>query len=169
MEELLHKLEMQTEAFDKLKNVKMEFGLFEEDSSKKVSYRTFDLEGNNIGKDTATLYEIMYLTDKGTISLPSYKILDKLGLLIMNRMDDFINKVLDRILKEEKINKVIEEELKAFESYCNLFVVGQAVDLTIQDYNRIDSSINGENTELKTIYDLNDLKKCIKCKFFLKS
>ncbi len=163
---MLEELNRKLEAIQKISNLKFEFGIFAEDAGKKVTYRTYDLEGVEVGKAEATLYEVMYLTDKGTIALPAYKLLDTIFLFIKKYIDKYFEEAIDRVMKEKNVDRAIKETFDKFETYINLYLIKEAIDHVISKYTSITRVLNDGEAEMKVIYDLNALKRCIKCKIF---
>lgn len=151
-----------------LDKVRIEFGIFEEDGSKEVKYITYDLDGNEIGEQTETLRNIMYLTEKGTITLPAYRILDRIMGMINETIEPYIKEIVDHVMKDNGSIDFINKELQRYTDYVNMHIISTAIDDIIAQQNNITNILqDDENTSVKAVYSLKSLKKFIKCKFFV--
>ena len=151
-----------------LENTKLQFGIFDEDGSQEVKYITYDLDGNEIGEESTTLRDIMYLTEKGTIVLPAYRILERIMGMIQETIEPYIDNIIHKVMAEDGTAQDIKIEMEKYADYVNMHIISSVIDSIIAEQNNITNILEDtEKTSVKAVYSLKTLKKFIKCKFFL--
>ena len=151
-----------------LENTKLQFGIFDEDGSQEVKYITYDLDGNEIGEESTTLRDIMYLTEKGTIVLQAYRILERIMGMIQETIEPYIDNIIHKVMAEDGTAQDIKIEMEKYADYVNMHIISSVIDSIIAEQNNITNILEDtEKTSVKAVYSLKTLKKFIKCKFFL--
>lgn len=150
-----------------LENTRLQFGIFDEDGSQEVKYITYDLDGNEIGEESTTLRDIMYLTEKGTIVLPAYRILERIMGMIQETIEPYIDNIIHKVMAEDGTAQDIKIEMEKYADYVNMHIISSVIDSIIAEQNNITNILEDtEKTSVKAVYSLKTLKKFIKCKFF---
>lgn len=139
----------------------IEFGIFQEDGTKIVEVNILNTDDTKT-KIEMQIADIIYFTEKGTITIPGKYILEKALNYSNFQLNIFLDNLLNRIIYENIDETSIDNEFNKFaiefENYVkNLFLS------TIQQTNVLGALID-QKDENKYLYDLNKLSKYIKCK-----
>lgn len=145
-----------------LKNYKLEFGLFEEDSIKKVKVKVLNTD-DTITNIDMELGDVMYFTENGTMTIPGKHILDRCLSEFNQMIIDFYENLTYDILNES----ILDESslvLKLNEFSLKLQALVQSRFLTFAEENNIVGTILQQKDGNKYIYSIKNLSKYIKCK-----
>lgn len=145
----------------------IEFGIFEEDGTKKEEITIFNLD-DTVSKKEISLNDIMYLTEKGTITLPSRPILERLKSKIeyefkYNVYDNILNGIFNLNWKRVDIINAIN----LFVNKINDVLIPTTIEEIVSSNSIISGILEEEETQ-KYTFNLKKLKKIIKCKYFFK-
>lgn len=164
MEELFKELERIEKVTNYLNAVKFEFGIFDEDDNLEETISVYNLDGT-VSTAKMKLSEIMYLTEKGTITIPAKPILRRVFQKINYELPEFLTDIFNKIREEKWGTTQLRDRLQWFNTRINEFFIPTAITEIIASDNVI-SGLLGEEEEQKYTYDLRKLKKFIKSKVF---
>lgn len=145
-----------------LSKYKLEFGLFEEDSIKKVKVKVLNTD-DTITNIDMELGDVMYFTENGTMTIPGKHILDRclneFNQMISNFYEDLIYDILNETILDESslVLRLTEFSLK-------LQALVQVRFMTFAEENNIVGTILQQKDGNKYIYSIKSLSKYIKCK-----
>ena len=143
----------------------IEYGVFTSEGIKTVKI-------NVEGEDQNTSIEmkigdIMFFTEYGTLTIPGTFVLEKSASYIDNLLNDEISDLVDEILNGEVTN---ESEI---ESYFRILclklenMIQGFMKSLIQNNSRLSEIVKGDKVDdNKYIYNLEELSKYIKCRYF---
>lgn len=161
MNEIINELSNQILTFQSLGDYLLEFGVFEEDSWKRVRVNILNADSTTTIIDMS-IGEIMYFTEYGTLTIPAKPILEIILGWVNNQLDLIIDTIFDGVFDKNWTKKDIEEELNIFIIRTNTYIKGLVK--TFDDNNFL-SNLLGNNKEL---YNLIDLSKYINIKLIKK-
>lgn len=161
MNEIINELLNQILTFQSLGDYLLEFGVFEEDSWKRVRVNILNADSTTTIIDMS-IGEIMYFTEYGTLTIPAKPILEIILGWVNNQLDLIIDTIFDGVFNKNWTKKDIEEELNIFIIRANTYIKGLVK--TFDDNNFL-SNLLGNNKEL---YNLIDLSKYINIKLIKK-
>jgi len=164
MEEISNKIQQFTDLVSKMNDIKIEFGIFEEDGSKIEEISVYNLDGT-VSKEKMQLSDILYLTEHGTITLPSRPILYNIYRQLGNEIPHVMEEVTDGIFNKDWGEKDIREKFQMLNWRINYIFIPNAITMVLASDNVI-SGLLGTEEETKYTYDLKKLKKFIKSKIF---
>ena len=161
MNEIINELSNQILTFQSLGDYLLEFGVFEEDSWKRVRVNILNADSTTTIIDMS-IGEIMYFTEYGTLTIPAKPILEIILGWVNTPLDLIIDTIFDGVFNKNWTKKDIEEELNIFIIRANTYIKGFVK--TFDDNNFL-SNLLGNNKEL---YNLIDLSKYINIKLIKK-
>ena len=161
MNEIINELSNQILTFQSLGDYLLEFGVFEEDSWKRVRVNILNADSTTTIIDMS-IGEIMYFTEYGTLTIPAKPILEIILGWVNNQLDLIIDTIFDGVFNKNWTKKDIEEELNIFIIRANTYI---KVFVKTFDDNNFLSNLLGNNKEL---YNLIDLSKYINIKLIKK-
>lgn len=161
MNEIINELSNQILTFQSLGDYLLEFGVFEEDSWKRVRVNILNADSTTTIIDMS-IGEIMYFTEYGTLTIPAKPILEIILGWVNNQLDLIIDTIFDGVFNKNWTKNDIEEELNIFIIRANTYIKGFVK--TFDDNNFL-SNLLGNNKEL---YNLIDLSKYINIKLIKK-
>ena len=112
----------------------------------------------------------MFFTEYGTIQIPGSYILEKSLLYVNNNINEFISNITDKILNKEitQVNQ-LDNEFSIFCFKLENIIQGYAKTL-LQNNNKLSAILSEQKKDdNKYFYDLLELSKYIKCKYFKNS
>ena len=164
MEELAQELDRINDTLSQLNKVQIQFGIFDEDGSQIEEISVYNLDGT-VSKQQMQLSDIMYLTEKGTISIPSKPILYNIYRQISYAMPRVLDEITDGVFNKNWETLEIRNKLEEFNWRINNIFIPNAVNMVLSSDNVISGLLN-EEEDTKYTYDLKKLKKFIKSKIF---
>ena len=164
MNEFDKELKRISELINYVGRAQFEFGIFNEDGTKIETIKVLNLDGS-ISEQQMTLSEIMYLTEKGTITIPAKPILGKIFEQFFREYPKLLDEIIEGIEKNNWSKKEIREKLQWFNTRINYVFIPNAVQMIISSDNVISGILNEEEDQNYT-FDLKKLKKFIKINIF---
>lgn len=164
MEELIKKLENLDRITNYFNLVRITFGIFDDVGNQVEEITVLNLDGTT-SKAKMKLSEIMYLTEKGTITIPPKP--------VMRRIMEQINYWLPRVTAEiyEKIRTEnwdipeIRDRLVLFNRQINDLYIPNAIASVLSSDNVVSGILN-EKEDQNYTFDLKKLKNFIKSRIF---
>lgn len=164
-DQLVKEINDKLDVISVLNKYEIEFGVLQEDEFIPVKVNVLNPDETTSEVDM-TIGDIMYFTEKGTITIPPRPILNDCLLWVNQQINRIIDKIVDGVFNGFWTEDRIDSEMFAF-------------GLQIQDHarmlleNMIRSSTNlssllDQTDEKQFLYDLNKLKNHIKCKIIKK-
>ena len=147
-----------------LDKVRFEFGIFDEDANRVETIKVLNLDGTTSSQEMK-LSDIMYLTERGTITIPSKPILRNTMRQIQYEFPSLTNKIVHNVIHENWTKKEIREELQLFNNRINYVLIPNAIQMIISSDNVISGILNAEEDQNYT-FDLKKLQKFIKSEIF---
>ena len=170
MEKMMSYFENKMKLLKEIDKVYFRFGIFEEDGTREVNYIIYDLDGNKVGNERTTLRDVMYYTEKGTISIPPYRVLERISGLMKETISPYIKEIIDKLMEDGGSIEDIRKGFEKYTDYVNMHIIPSVIDEIITEQNRMTNLLNdSKNASVKAVYDLKSLKSFIKCKFFIEN
>ena len=161
MNDDLISLEHRLDLISRLSKYRIEFGIFAEDISKKVSVDILNAD-DSITKIDMEIGDIMYFTEHGTMTIPARPILETSLYYIETNLNKTLDTITDGILNfywsEDEVLKHLEE----FATSMQIYLRAKVHEMV--NNNATLANILDQKDENKYIYDLKQLKNYIKCK-----
>lgn len=140
--------------------VRIEIGVFEPDASKYEKVKILNAD-DTVTEMEMKVSDIMYFMEYGTLTLPALHILKKIKTKVQPELKALLNSFLMLGYSDDK--KV--ELLKFFIDKIEHVYIPNTVDEVNVSNNNINRMLKSEDTN-KFLFDLNKLKKYIKCEIF---
>lgn len=141
----------------------IEIGIFTAEGMKTVNIPVISSDTNT--SIQMKIADIMYFTEYGTISIPGTFVLEKSLVQINNLLNDEISRITDEILLGNFKN--LSDIDSQFEILCFKIenIIQGYMRSMIQNQNVLSRILEKDN-ENKYLYDLDELSKYIKCRYF---
>ena len=168
MERIYSKLKAIEDMASKMNGISVECGVFPEDGSKEETVTILNLD------DTTTeikmnVADIMFFTQYGTISLPPRPIFENLRREIELPLRLTVKKCLSNMMESQNFNSAyVISELEVLQNRINNEIIPKVIQNILAQNSTI-ANILEVKDETPYLFDLNKLKKYIKCKIFFKS
>ena len=161
---MFKRLEETEKIVNYFKLVRIEFGIFDEEGSQLETITVLNLDGT---KSTAKmkLSEIMYLTEKGTITIPPKPVMRRIMEQVQYWMPRVVAEIFDKIKSENWGIPEIRDRLVLFNKQINDLYIPNAIASILSSDNVISGILEAEHDQNYT-FDLKKLKKFIKSRIF---
>lgn len=150
---------MQT--FEHLCSYAITYGIMPEDENKSVTVSFVTTDGETDSHDIS-IGDAMYLTEAGTLTIPSKHILDEAYPQIKEKYEKFLVDSYDRIMDGHVNESEIEQELQKF-CLSLEFWLKTFFEKSIDSQKYITNLLQTDDDGTQYLLDFNILKNYIKC------
>lgn len=147
-----------------LKRYYIEFGVLQEDEYVTIEVNILNTD-DTISKVEMPVKDIVYFTEKGTITIPGKHILDRLLYLIDYRVNKILEEIVNGVFDDNWTEEYINDKLYELEAHLQIYIramirnelSGSAVNTLL-----------GIKNDNEYYYNFNVLERYIKCKIVKK-
>ena len=149
------------ELLDYLSKYSIVLGILDSEGQKQVEVNVVNTD-NTTSTTQMTIRDIMYLTELGTITIPGKHILEKTlppaKRIIKETLEVLVAKIMNDDVDEDYITNQINELCLKVQDLVRNYMAA-----FIGNNNRLGQIIHKDVDENKYLYNLNELKKYVRC------